>query len=268
MNRLQERFDELCASGRKSLLPYITGAYPDTRTTIEILRRIDPDHCACVEIGIPFSDPIADGPVIQASFSAALERGFQLEPLFEAITDARGDIAVPLLCMASYSIVYRRDPKAFVAAAKQAGFDGLIIPDLAFEEAEEMSTLAHNAECPLIMMIAPTTERARRQRIAALSEPFIYYQSLAGVTGERAALPPGLTTQVEELRSSANKPVCVGFGISRPEHVRTVCSVADGAIVGSAIVRRMNEGVARDASSAEIATDVHKLICDLADALP
>ena len=268
MNRLQTTFRDLHAAGRKAVLPYITGGYPDAGTTVEILKRIDPQKCACVELGIPFSDPIADGPVIQASFSRALERGFKLDDLFDAIRAHRGEIAVPLVAMVSYSIVYRREPRHFVERARQAGFDGLIVPDLAIEEADELAALGRDHELPLVLMVAPTSDEPRRRRIAALSDPFIYYQSLAGVTGERSALPPDLAAHVHQLRAETGKPICVGFGIATPQHVQAVCAVADGAIVGSAIVRRMNESVARGTSGSELAQQVVAFITELSTALP
>lgn len=267
MNRLRSAFDELRRAGRRGLLPYITGGYPDPAATAEILRRLDPQRCVCVEVGIPFSDPIADGPVIQTSFSRALERGFRLDGLFAALRTARDEVRVPLLAMVSYSIVHRREPQRFVAQAREAGFDGLIVPDLAIEEADELAAVGHAHDCPLVMIIAPTTEEQRQRRIAELSEPFIYYQSLAGVTGERQALPADLTMHVEQLRHQTGKPICVGFGISTPEHVRAVCAVADGAIVGSAIVRRMNDAVDRGLSRSELADHVLEKIDELAAGL-
>ena len=170
-------------------------------------------------------------------------RGFKLDALFGEIGAHRAEIPVPLVAMVSYSIVYRRDPRQFVSAAKAAGFDGLIVPDLAIEEADELAATARQHGCSLIMMVAPTSDAARRRRIAALSTPFIYCQSLAGVTGERQSLPADLTAQIRQLRAETDKPLCVGFGIATPAHVATVCKFADGAIIGSAIVRRMNEAV-------------------------
>ena len=268
MNRLPSAFNQLQSDGRKTLLPYITGGYPDSATTIEILRRINPRRCACVEIGIPFSDPIADGPVIQASFSRALEKGFKLDELFDTIRHRRAEIAVPLVVMVSYSIVYRRDPQSFVQAASAAGFDGLVVPDLAIEEAADLAAFGQAEHCPLVMMVAPTTDEPRRRRIADLSEPFIYYQALAGVTGERRDLPADLTEHLRQLRAETGKPICVGFGIATPRHVAIVCTVADGAIVGSAIVRRMNAAVERGESSAEIARLITEFIDELTAALP
>ncbi len=268
MNRLQTVFRDLHAAGRKTLVPYITGGYPDPETTVAILRRLDPQRCACVEIGVPFSDPIADGPVIQTSFSRALERGFRVETLFETLRRHRTDIAVPLAAMVSYSIVYRRGARAFVTAAEEAGCDALIVPDLAVEEADDLAALGRELECPLIMIVAPTSDADRRRRLAALSDPFIYYQSLAGVTGERRALPPDLASHVHQLRAETGKPICVGFGISTPAHVAAVCAAADGAIVGSALVRRMNEAVDRGQRGDALAESVAATIAELAAGLP
>jgi tryptophan synthase alpha chain len=249
------------------LLPYVTGGYPDVSATVEILKRVDPATCACVEIGIPFSDSIADGPVIQASFSRALAGGFRVDALLEAIRAERDAIAVPLLGMVSYSVVYRRGPEAFVDALAGARMDGMVVPDLVCEEAEELAALGRSRGCPLVMMIAPTTEASRRPRIASLSEPFVYYQSLAGVTGERAALPADLTDSVRRLKQETDKPVCVGFGIATAAQVRAVCSVADGAIVGSAIVRRLSAAVDEGQSRAGMADAVAGLVHALAEGL-
>jgi tryptophan synthase alpha chain len=263
MNRLRTAFASPATAGRGGLLPYVTAGYPDLVTTVEILRRIDPACCRCVELGIPFSDPIADGPVIQASFARALAAGFRVDDLFAALRRCRDEIAVPLVAMLSYSIVYRRGPQAFVREAREAGFDGVIVPDLALEEADDLAALAGAADCPLVLMVAPTSPAERRRRIAAISEPFIYYQSVAGVTGERAALPADLVEQVRALRNESGKPVCVGFGISRPEQVAAVCDVADGAIVGSAIVRRMTAAIERGDEPGQIAEAVRAFIDDL-----
>ena len=267
MNRLQQAFERQAGAGRRGLLPYVTAGYPDLTTTVEILRRLDPELCTCVELGIPFSDPIADGPVIQASFSRVLSAGFKLDGLFDTLGRHRDEIHVPVVAMVSYSIVYRRGPQEFVRRAKAAGFDGLIVPDLAIEEADGMSAVAGAEGCPLVMMVAPTSDEQRRNRIAAISEPFIYYQSVAGVTGERDALPADLAENVRRLRDESGKRVCVGFGISRPEQVAAVCAVADGAIVGSAIVRRMTAAVDRGDSPAQIADAVEAFARELASPL-
>jgi len=268
MNRIRAAFERLRTDRRRALLPYFTAGYPDVETTIELLRSVDADRCAAVELGIPFSDPIADGPVIQTSFSRALAAGFRIDPLLAALAAARDLVRVPLLAMVSYSIVYRRDPRQFIVQLRRAGVEGLIVPDLALEEAGELAEIGRIEDCPLVLIIAPTSTPERQARIAALSEPFIYYQSLAGVTGERPALPDDLAAHVRELRAATGKPICVGFGISTPAHVAEVCRVADGAIVGSAIVRRMNAAVDRGAGRGELVAEVADFIAELAAALP
>lgn len=268
MNRLRARFQELRTAGQAALLPYLTAGYPDAETTIELLRRIDPQRCACVELGIPFSDPIADGPVIQVSFYRALDGGFRISAFLDALRAARMTIPLPLVAMVSYSIVYRRGVSEFLRAATAAGIDGLIVPDLSIEEADALAGAARAAGCPLVMMVAPTTSCARRETIARLSEPFTYYQSVAGVTGERGAMAGDVAAHVAELRALSGKPVCVGFGISTPAHVADVCRIADGAIVGSAIVKRMNTAVERGAGRAELVADVVGFVDSLAAAVP
>lgn len=268
MNRLDQAFAQLRAAGRRGLLPYITAGYPDCGTTVEILARLDPAVCVAAEVGIPFSDPIADGPVIQTSFARALAGGFRCDDLLAALRVGRGRIAVPVLAMVSYSIVYRRGPARFVRDAVAAGLDGLIVPDLAVEEAAELSDLCAAADCGLVLLVAPTTEPRRRAAIAALSRPFLYYQALAGVTGERSALPADLAAHVAELRGSTGKPICIGFGISTADHVAQVCEVADGAIVGSALVRRMNALVSAGAAGAAVAEAVAAGVAELARGLP
>ncbi len=267
MNRLIESFAERARARRGSLVPYVTAGYPDVATTVEILRGIEAASCACVELGIPFSDPIADGPVIQTSFSRALAGGFRIDALLDALREARGTIAVPLAAMVSYSIVYRRGPAEFVAALRAAGIDGLIVPDLAIEEADELSHVCRAAGASLVMIAAPTTTPSRRTKIAQLSSPFLYYQCVAGITGERAGLPPDLAPAVAALRAASGRPVCVGFGISTPEQVRAVCAVADGAIVGSALVRRMNDAVDAGLRGAALATPLLEAIRTLAAGL-
>lgn len=273
MNRLEQSFSDVATRGGGALLPYITAGYPDCDSTVAILQGIDPAHCACVELGIPFSDPIADGPVIQTSFSRALERGFRLDELLRSLTAAAGQIRVPLVAMVSYSIVFRRGPERLIRQLQSAGVDALIVPDLALEEAAEVSALARELGAGLVLIAAPTTMDhgtgalgQRPSRIAALSHPFVYYQCVAGVTGERSALPADLAEQVRRLRAAAGKPVCVGFGIAGPEQVRAVCRVAEGAIVGSAIVRRLNAAVDAGLRGSRIADEIVPFIAELGQA--
>lgn len=268
MNALQAEFARRIKRGERALLPFITAGDPDCDSTVEILTRIPADSCACVELGIPFSDPIADGPVIQASFARAINSGFRVTSLLDALRAARGRITVPLLAMVSYSIVHRRGVSAFVEQLAAAGISGVLAPDLAIEEADELLAATRACGLSTIFIAAPTTEPDRLARIAAASDPFVYLQSVAGITGERSGLPPDLPVSVQRLRSAGAKAVCIGFGVSRPEHVRDVCRVADGAIVGSAIVRRLNEAAAHRERGPALAGRIEAAVRELAAGLP
>ena len=241
-NRLVRTFATLRADGRKTLMPFLTAGYPDIETTEALLHDIEQRGARICELGVPFSDPIADGPTIQASYTEALAAGLTSEKILEMVRRYRaagGELA--LVAMVSYSIVYRHGVEDYLRAARDAGFDGTIIPDLPLDEAAALEPLAASLGLCNVMLIAPTTPAQRRLDIAGHSRGFIYYISVAGITGERVKLPDETIGAVAELRTHTDTPVCVGFGISGPEIVRTVCEVADGAIVGSAIVHRITD---------------------------
>ena len=241
-NRLVRTFAELRAADRRMLLPFITAGYPSIEATGALLRKFDAIGLRACELGIPFTDPIADGPTIQASYSDALAAGVTLEKILNMVRDYRsvgGKMA--LLAMVSYSIVFRRGPEAFAADVSAAGLDGLIVPDLPLDESAPMEEIADAAGLALVLLLAPTTPTPRRQEIARHSRGFIYFISVAGITGERTELPAETIQAVAELRRHTDTPVCVGFGISNPQTVAEVCRVADGAIVGSAIVHRVTD---------------------------
>ena len=242
MNRLEASFAALRAEGGRTVVPFITAGYPSLAATEAVLKRFDALGLRVCELGIPFTDPIADGPVIQASYTDALSAGVTSGKIFEMVRrfrDNGGQLA--LVAMVSYSIVFRHGPEAFAKAAAKAGFDGLIVPDLPLEEAAAMEQTTAEVGLSLILLIAPTTSPARRIEIAAHSRGFIYYISIAGITGERTALPAETIEAVAELRKHTDTPICVGFGISNAETVANACRVADGAIVGSAIVHRITD---------------------------
>lgn len=243
MSAIDQRFEQLRAAGQKAFIPFLTAGDPDLEFTAAALRELVRGGAAICEVGIPYSDPIADGPVIQASYTRVLARGIHLRDIFAMTGRLHGELAAPLVCMVSYAIVFRHDPARFVAEAKQAGFAGAIVPDLPIDEAEALSALCRREDFSLIQLVTPTTPPARAQRIAATSTGFIYYVSVTGITGERATLPAELADNVRWLREQTATPVCVGFGISRPEHVRLLAPVADGVIVGTALVRRIAESV-------------------------
>ena len=231
-------------AGKASLAPFLSVGDPDIDFTVEALERIDRAGAAVCELGVPYSDPIADGPVIQASYTRALAAGTTLESVFDVARRASRRITMPLVAMTSYSIIFRRGIGAFVTAAKDSGLTGLVVPDLPLEESADLDAACRAAGLALVRLVTPTTPRERAEKIARLSTGFLYCVSVAGVTGERSALPDTLAERVRWLKSVTDCPVFVGFGVSGPEQVRAVTSVADGAIVGSAVVRHLERASA------------------------
>lgn len=251
---LSQTFASLREKRQIALMPFIPAGYPDLETTAALLPALEEAGASIIEIGIPFSDPIADGPIIQEAFTETLKSKLELADIFKTIATAREKVSIPLVAMVSYSIVFRYGLARFLTNAKMAGFDGLIIPDLPPPEAQKVCGQIRSAGLDTVLLIAPTTAPERRAEIASLCSGFVYYLSVAGITGERQQLPADLRDNVTQLKAASNRPVCVGFGISKPEHVKQLSEVADGAIVGSAVVRRMkehiNEGPAAIANAA------------------
>ena len=239
MSQIEQVFSELRSRGRKAFLPFITAGDPDLDFTAEIIRELAKRGCTMCEVGIPYSDPIADGPIIQASYTRALDKKIKVADIFATIHRVSRQIQMPLITMVSYAIVLRHGLEQFVAEAKAAGFAGAIVPDLLVEESEPLSRICRRENFSLIQLVTPTTPRARAILIANRSTGFLYYVSVTGITGERRDLPPELIENVAWLRSQTDLPICIGFGISTPEHVKMVAPVADGVIVGSALVRRI-----------------------------
>jgi tryptophan synthase alpha chain len=221
-----------------ALMPFLAAGFPDLDTTTQCIRSLDKAGASLIEIGFPFSDPIADGPTIQEAFTAALSRGIRVSDVLEMSRQVAPTVATPLVAMLSFSIVFRYGVERFVRDAKGAGFAGLIIPDLPPPDAERVCDLVRAGGLDTILLVAPSTAAARRARIVQLSSGFVYYLSVAGVTGARDRLPDDLPTNVRQIKGLSDVPVCVGFGIHLPEHVGQLRGIADGAIVGSAFVRR------------------------------
>ncbi len=222
-------------------MPFVPAGYPDLSTTGALLPALESAGANVIEIGIPFSDPIADGPVIQEAFTAALAKGVRVAEIFTTIADTRSTVSIPLVAMISYSVVYRYGCDSFLRDARSAGFDGLILPDLPPPEAQSICDKVRAAGLDTILLVAPTTSPKRRAEIVRLCSGFVYYLSISGITGERDRLPADLESNVRELHDLTDVPVCVGFGIAKPEHVKHLAGIADGAIVGSAVVRRMQQ---------------------------
>ncbi len=240
-SRITETFAILKAENRMAFMPFVTAGDPDLETTALTIRELASRGVDLIEVGFPYSDPIADGPVIQASYTRALAKGFHVTRLFDTISQLTKTTTAlpPLVGMVAYSIIFRMGPETFVKAARDAGFSGLIVPDLPADEASEMSELAARHDLDLVQLIAPTTTPERTARILQIARGFIYCISIAGTTGVRAELPRELQDQLKWLRSQTELPLAVGFGVSRPEQVEELRGLADGVIVGSAIVRQM-----------------------------
>jgi len=245
MSAIDDLFRDLRKTGRKAFMPFVTAGDPDLEFTSGVIQRMVQRGASLCELGIPYSDPIADGPVIQASYTRVLDRGTRLADVFSMLGGVTRQVSAPVVTMVSYSIVYRHGLEAYVTEAQAAGAAGVIVPDLPAEESGPLAEVCRRRDFSLIQLITPTTPRDRALRIAERTTGFIYYVSVTGITGERTQLPAQLLDSVGWLRGQTELPICIGFGISRPEHVRMLSPVADGLIVGSAIVRRVAEAASR-----------------------
>lgn len=266
MSAIDQLFADLKSKNRKALMPFVTAGDPDIATTTAIIRSIGDAGADLCEVGVPYSDPIADGPVIQASYQRALDRKFKLQEVFDMGTELSADAPdttaagrMPLVTMVSYAIIYRIGLAKYVATAKASGYAGAIVPDLLVEEASELSKICAAEDFSLIQLVTPTTTRDRQVRIAQLSSGFLYYVSVTGITGERTALPTDLVDNVGWLREQTELPICIGFGISSAETAKQLAPVADGLIVGSALVRRIAAAETQDAKVQAAATFVKEL---------
>lgn len=265
MTAIDDLFARLRSEGRKAFMPFVTAGDPSLDLTMEAIRTLDAAGASMCEVGIPYSDPIADGPVIQASYQRALERKIKLDQILGGLSAVSREVKMPLVAMASYSILHRRGPEAFVDAAQEAGLSGVIVPDLLVEEAEPLRKVCTRRDFNMIQLVTPTTPRERQVRIAESSTGFLYFVSVTGITGERTELPASLLDNVGWLREQTELPICIGFGISKPEHVSRLAPVADGVIVGSAFVRRL--AAADPANPAAAMKDIGDFAGQLLEAL-
>jgi tryptophan synthase alpha chain len=238
-SRIAAVFEILRSQGRMAFMPFVTAGDPDVSTTVEMIRLLRDCGVDLIEVGFPYSDPIADGPVIQASYTRALANKVRLPDIFGGLKALAGEPIPPLLAMVAYAIVYRAGPERFVQQAKEAGFSGLIVPDLPGDQASALFQLTRSQGLDLVSLVAPTTTNARVERILQSTSGFVYCLSVAGTTGVREALPEELAQQLAELKQKTKLPLAVGFGIGRPEQVDSLRGRADGVIVGSALVRQI-----------------------------
>jgi tryptophan synthase alpha chain len=242
--RIARVFSAARAQGRCCLIPYITAGDPHMEGTRSIVRGIARAGADLLEIGVPFSDPIADGPVNQRSSERALRNGVTLRTCLELAARLRSDGAPPIILFTYYNPIHRMGLDSFASAAAASGVDGVLVTDLPPEEAVDLKTALDPKGVDLIFLLSPTSSKQRVERVCRGAAGFIYFISRTGVTGAREDLPPGLEAQVRAARDASSLPVAVGFGISRPEQARAIAVFADGVVVGSALVRLIEEHAA------------------------
>ena len=256
MTRLDTTFARLRANHAPGLVTYITAGDPDLERTGGILRALDRGGADVLEVGVPFSDPLADGPVIQRATERALAAGTTLSGVLDLLRSIRPEIAAPVVIFSYANPILRLGAEQFADRARAAGVDGVLVLDLPIEEADEFRTMLASRGIDTILLLSPTTTDDRMRRAAALGSGFLYAISRLGVTGARDTLAAGAQEMVERIRNVSDLPVALGFGISKPDHVREVGQWADAAVVGSALV----DVIAREGASRDLNTRVEEYV--------
>ena len=239
MNRIDQKFIELKKDKKKAFIAFVTAGDPDLQTTKHLVVELERKGVDIIELGVPFSDPLADGPIIQKASMRALRKGVTLKKILGLVKTLRRTVKIPLVLMTYYNPVLQYGLRKFAVDAAGCGVDGIIVPDLPPEEADEFILPLSTKGLALIFLLAPTSTLARMKMVSAKSKGFIYYVSSTGITGPRESLPPQIHRDVCRIKKHAKLPVCVGFGVSRPDQAKAVVRWADGVIVGSAIVREL-----------------------------
>lgn len=258
MNRIDKRFARLKRENKKALIPFITAGDPDMEHTIEMAKILETSGADIIEFGIPYSDPLADGPVIQASAQRALKSGMNLDKAFDMIGKIRAETSIPIVFLIYYNCIYQYGLERFINNCAEVGIDGAIVPDLPYEERQELAPVIDNALVYFISMVAPTSAQRIRD-IASKAKGFLYCVSSLGVTGERRHFDASVTSFMERVNECSAVPTALGFGISRPEHMRQLGHLADGLIVGSALVKKIEQGASNQ--------DIYEFIKELRLAL-
>ncbi|MBN2517827.1 MAG: tryptophan synthase subunit alpha [Candidatus Altiarchaeota archaeon] len=242
---ISEKFRELEKKKEKALILYISCGDPSADETIRIAKEVIDAGCDILELGLPFSDPLADGPTIQAASQRALEKGMNTDRYFEVAKKIEG---VPKVCMTYYNLLLQYGLEKFCKKSKESGISGFIIPDLPLEESQDLLAVCKKNGIDLISIVSPRTDEKRIEKIAGLSRGFLYLQSTLGVTGARSSLPEELKRKIEQVKKISKIPVAVGFGVSKSEQVREIAKAgADGIIIGSALIKGIQDG--RDVGS-------------------
>lgn len=259
VDRLRAAFDRCKAAGESALVTYVMGGDPDPATSLAMAMACVAGGADVLELGVPFSDPIADGPTIQAAAQRALARGTTLDDVLDVAARVRARSQIPIALMGYLNPMIARGVDRLMAGCRKAGVDALIIPDLPPEEAGELSEAAGAAGVKLVYLLAPTSNAARVESAARAATGFLYFVSVTGVTGARRDLPPEIGPMVASVRKASALPVVIGFGVSTPDQARAMGKLADGVVVGSAIVNRIAEGGARAARAERVTRFVRSL---------
>jgi tryptophan synthase alpha chain len=239
MNRIDQKFKDL--KKKKAFIAFITAGDPNLKITEELVYAFERNGVDIVELGVPFSDPLADGPTIQASSQRSLKKGTNLNKILDTVNRIRQRSQIPIALMTYYNPIFRYGEDKFIRDALKYGVDGVIIPDLPPEEAGNFTRTAKKSGLATVFFLAPTTTRQRMKRIIYAATGFVYYVSLTGVTGAHKSFSNKNTSNIRSAKRMTNKPICVGFGVSTPTQVRSVAQMADGVIVGSAIVNQIEK---------------------------
>ena len=259
---IADRFKELKQKSQCALIPFITAGDPDLETTARAIEVLAQNGADMIELGVPYSDPLADGPTIQAAATRALAKGVKLEEVLAIVTKL-SHIKIPIILFTYYNPIYYRGIEAFLKQIKDAGVKGLVIPDLPLEEASDLIQTASAMGIEVILLVAPTSSQQRIQKIASQSQGFIYLVSVTGVTGMRTQMESRVSELLQQLHQETDKPIGVGFGISSPEQAKQVKEWgADGVIVGSAFVKRLADGTPETGLKA-----IGELCCSLREAI-
>jgi len=247
-SRISRRFAELRASGEMGIVAYITAGDPTLAATLKFVLALAEAGADVIELGVPFSDPLADGPTIQRASERALKSGATLNGVLDLVRDIRKSSQVPLVLFSYYNPIFQMGLEKFASAASSAGADGVLVTDLTPEEADDYLRIMRSHQLDTIFLAAPTSDDERLQKISAASSGFLYLISRTGVTGAKDALPDDLPALLRRTRQFANLPVAVGFGISLPGHVSVLGGLADAAVVGSALVSEIEKATAQDSA--------------------
>ena len=241
MSRIDKKFKEVLGRKGKAFIPYIMAGDPNLERTRELVGILEECGADVIELGVPFSDPLADGPTIQKAAQRALGEGVTLGKVIEFVGSLRRSTQIPIVLMTYYNLIFRYGEERFVREAYTAGVDGIIVPDLPPEEAGPLLSFSKNTGFDVIFLIAPTSTGERIKKVARASRGFIYYVSITGITGSKLSVDASIGSHIEKIRQTSRKPVAVGFGIATPEEASEIAKIADGVIVGSAIVKRVED---------------------------